>query len=95
LSLTKDKDNQDKFVKAEYPNSETTSIAAQLAKSINDVIASIERFNKESRLIDPNGSQLTVEGSCTLAADLVAGKCLEFKGTNYYKVSGLNNVQAI
>lgn len=95
LSLTKDKDHQDTFVKAEYPNSESTSIAAQLAKSINDVIASIERFNKESRLIAPNGSQLTREGSCTLVADLVAGKCLEFKDTNYYKVSGLKNVQAI
>lgn len=95
LSLTKDTNNQDKFVKAEYLNSESNSIAAQLANSIQSLIDSVARFNKESRLIAPNGSQLTVEGSCTLVADLVAGKCLEFKDTNYYKVSGLENVRAI
>lgn len=95
LSLEKENE-QDKIVRASASNSQSNSIAAQLALSINNLIASIERFNKESRLIAPNGSQLTVEGDCTLAADSVAGNCLEFKGTqNYFKVSGLNNVRAI
>lgn len=87
---------QGEIVRASAPNSQSNSIAAQLAQSINNLIASVERFNKESRLIAPNGSPLIVEGDCTLAADSVAGNCLEFKGTqNYFKVSGLNNVRAI
>ncbi|MEH2241457.1 hypothetical protein [Nostoc sp.] len=94
LSLTKDE--RDEIVSASAPNSESTSIAAQLVQSINNLIANINRFNKESRFIAPKGSQLTVEGSCTLAADSVTGNCLKFKDTeNYFKVSGLNNVHAI
>ncbi len=94
LRLEKENE-QGEIVRASASNSQSNSIAAQLAQSINNLIASIERFNKESRLISPNGSQLTVEGDCNLAADSVAGNCLEFKGTQYFKVSGLNNVRAI
>ena len=95
LSLTKD--NSDEILSASTIDSQSNSIAARLANSINDLIANIDRFNKESRLIAPKGSQLTVEGTCTLAADSVAGKCLEFKKNagNYFKVSGLNNIRAI
>jgi hypothetical protein len=95
LSLTKDK--SDEILSASTIDSQSNSIAARLTNSINDLIVSIDRFNKESRLIAPNGSQLTVEGTCTLTADSVAGKCLEFKKNagNYFKVSGLNNIRAI
>ncbi|XWK89068.1 MAG: hypothetical protein U7127_03075 [Phormidium sp.] len=94
LSLTRD--DRDEITTASAPNSQSKSIATQLAQSINTLNVNIERFNKESRLIAPHGSQLTVEGDCTLVADSVAGKCLHFNGTqDYLKVSGLQNIQSI
>jgi len=95
LSLTTD--NNGEIVKIEALNSEANSIAARLAQSIDNLIADIERFNKESRfLVAPNSNPIALEGSCVLVEETVAGKCLQFDGNqNYLKVSGLNNVQAI
>jgi hypothetical protein len=94
LNLTKNQ--QGEIASASASNSQSNAIATQLAQSINTLIANLDRFNKESRLIAPNGNKLTVEGDCTLATDLVAGKCLHFDGTNnYFKVSGLQNIRSV
>ena len=62
LSLTTD--NNGEIVKIEAPNSEANSIAARLAQSIDNLIADIDRFNKESRfLVAPNSSPIALEGS--------------------------------
>jgi hypothetical protein len=92
------KDGKDEIATASAPNSEPNSISARLAQSINNLIADIDRFNKESRLLvdPPNSSLIAIEGSCALVEEPVAGKCLRFDGNqNYFKVSGLNNVQAV
>jgi len=92
LNLTKDQ--QGEIASAFAPNSQSNATATQLAQSINTLIANLDRFNKESRLIAPNN--LTIEGDCTLATDSVAGKCLRFNGTNnYFKVSGLQNIKSV
>lgn len=96
LSFTRD--GKDEIATASAPNSEANSIAARLAQSINNLIADINRFNKESRFLvaPPNSSAIAFEGSCALVEEPVAGKCLRFDGNqNYFKVSGLNNVRAI
>lgn len=94
LNLTKDQ--QGEIASASASNSQSNAIATQLAQSINTLIANLDRFNKKSRLIAPNGNNLTVEGDCTLATDLVAGKCLRFNGTNnYFKISGLQNIRSV
>ncbi|HBE33110.1 MAG TPA: hypothetical protein DD990_17790, partial [Cyanobacteria bacterium UBA11368] len=95
LSLTAD--NNGEIDNIEAIDSEANSIAARLAQSINNLIADIDRFNKESRfLVTPNSNQIALEGSCALVEEPVAGKCLRFDGErNYFKVSGLNNVRAI
>ncbi len=90
-------DNNGEIVKIEALNSEAKSSAARLAESINNLIADLDRFNKESRfLVAPNSSPIAIDGSCTLVEDSGAGKCLHFDGNqNYLTVSGLNNVRAI
>jgi hypothetical protein len=90
-------DNNGEIVKIEAIESEANSVAARLAQSLNNLIADIDRFNKESRfLVAPNSNPIALEGSCTLAEESVAGKCLRFDGNqNYLKVSGLNDVRAI
>ena len=94
LNLTKN--SQGEITSASAPNSSSDAIATQLAQSINTLIANVDRFNKESRLIAPNGDNLTVEGDCSLVTDSVAGKCLRFNGiNNYFKVSGLQNIQSV
>jgi len=95
LSLTTD--NNGEIVKIEAIESEANSVAARLAQSIDNLIADIDRFNKESRfLVAPNSNPIALEGSCTLAEESVAGKCLRFDGNqNYLKVSRLNDVRAI
>ncbi|MDB9421811.1 hypothetical protein PN467_15145 [Microcystis aeruginosa CS-563/04] len=71
---------------------DSNSSAARLAKSIEELIAELKRFNKESRLIAPKKS---VKGDSTLEDDDIAAKCLSFNGNQDYEISDLGNIQAI
>jgi hypothetical protein len=89
------KDQQGDIVKAEASVSEVKSSAAILAEEINQLIADVKRFNRESRLIAPSDSPITVTGKSELVEDNFSIKCLDFNGNQYYKVSGLKNIQSL
>lgn len=70
------------------------SKASGLAGSINTLIAEVQKFNKESRLIAPKKS-VEVTGDSTLVDDDIAMKCLSFDGNQNYKISNLGNIQSL
>lgn len=73
-------------------NSDST--ASGLAGSINTLIAEVQQFNKESRLIAPKKS-VKVTGNSTLVDDDIAMKCLSFDGNQNYEISNLGNIQSL
>ncbi|MDB9410417.1 hypothetical protein PN434_18195 [Microcystis aeruginosa CS-558/01A06] len=73
---------------------DSDSKASQLAQSINTLIAEVQQFNKESRLIAPKKS-VQVTGDSTLVDDDIAMKCLSFEGNQNYKISNLGNIQSL
>jgi len=95
------RNDRSEIISASAPNSESYSFSSNssaltLAESINRLITEIEQFNKESRFIALNNSQITATGNCTLEAEDIAGQCLSFNGTqDYFKVSGLQAIESI
>ena len=89
------KDEEGDIVNAEASVSQVRSSAAILAEEINQLIADVKEFNRKSRLIAPSDSPITVTGNSELVEDDFSLKCLEFDGTQYYKVSGLKNIQSL
>ncbi|GBD51871.1 hypothetical protein NIES298_32120 [Microcystis aeruginosa NIES-298] len=75
-------------------NFDSDSKASRLAGSINTLIAEVQKFNKESRLIAPKKS-VQVTGDSTLVDDDIAMKCLSFDGNQNYKISNLGNIQSL
>ncbi|MFM6734048.1 MAG: hypothetical protein ACKPJT_00030 [Microcystis panniformis] len=75
-------------------NFDSDSKASRLAGSINTLIAEVQQFNKESRLIAPKKS-VKVTGNSTLVDDDIAMKCLSFDGNQNYEISNLGNIQSL
>ncbi|WP_052275286.1 hypothetical protein [Microcystis panniformis] len=75
-------------------NFDSDSKASRLAGSINTLIAEVQQFNKESRLIAPKKS-VQVTGDSTLVDDDIAMKCLSFDGNQNYEISNLGNIQSL
>lgn len=103
LKVLKNEQDQNQIVSAsvsnnlpEFPNYSfnSNSKASKLAGSINTLIAEVQKFNKESRLIAPKKS-VKVTGDSTLVDDDIALKCLSFDGNQNYKISDLGNIQSL
>lgn len=103
LKVLKNEQDQNQIVSAsvsnnlpEFPNYSfnSNSKASRLAGSINTLIAEVQNFNKESRLIAPKKS-VQVTGDSTLVDDDIALKCLSFDGNQSYKISDLGNIQSL
>ncbi|GCL60385.1 hypothetical protein NIES3807_35690 [Microcystis aeruginosa NIES-3807] len=103
LKVLKNEQDQNQIVSASVSNNlpgfpnypfDSNSKASQLARSINTLIAEVQKFNKESRLIAPKKS-VQVTGDSTLVDDDIAMKCLSFEGNQSYKISDLGNIQSL
>ncbi|WP_072923866.1 hypothetical protein [Microcystis aeruginosa] len=103
LKVLKNEQDQNQIVSASVSNNlprfpnypfDSNSKASQLAQSINTLIAEVQQFNKESRLIAPKKS-VQVTGDSTLVDDDIAMKCLSFDGNQNYEISNLGNIQSI
>lgn len=103
LKVLKNEQDQNQIVSASVSNNlpgfpnypfDSNSKASQLARSINTLIAEVQKFNKESRLIAPKKS-VQVTGDSTLVDDDIAMKCLSFDGNQNYKISNLGNIQSL
>ncbi|MBE9243844.1 hypothetical protein IQ223_04585 [Microcystis aeruginosa LEGE 00239] len=98
LNLQKNTEGQ--IISAAAPNNfsgssfNSDSKASRLAGSINTLIAEVQQFNKESRLIAPKKS-VEVTGDSTLVDDDIAMKCLSFDGNQNYEISNLGNIQSL
>jgi len=98
LNLQKNTEGQ--IISAAAPNNfsgssfNSDSKASGLARSINTLIAEVQQFNKESRLIAPKKS-VQVTGDSTLVDDDIAMKCLSFDGNQNYEISNLGNIQSL
>lgn len=103
LKVLKNEQDQNQIVSASVSNNlpgfpnypfDSDSKASQLAQSINTLIAEVQQFNKESRLIAPKKS-VQVTGDSTLVDDDIAMKCLSFDGNQNYEISNLGNIQSL
>ncbi|TRU12750.1 MAG: hypothetical protein EWV60_05200 [Microcystis sp. Msp_OC_L_20101000_S702] len=103
LKVLKNEQDQNQIVSASVSNNlpgfpnypfDSNSKASQLARSINTLIAEVQKFNKESRLIAPKKS-VQVTGDSTLVDDDIAMKCLSFDGNQNYEISNLGNIQSL
>ena len=103
LKVLKNEQDQNQIVSASVSNNlpgfpnypfDSNSKASQLAQSINTLIAEVQQFNKESRLIAPKKS-VQVTGDSTLVDDDIAMKCLSFDGNQNYEISNLGNIQSL